>query len=88
MKTEVFEKAILEQGLEPVEVKLKRNQVTWFISRDKKTRELVVFDKTGMAFILEKFDWHGQNLNIQYKGKNVMVNDRQATKCPLFRLWD
>ena len=92
MKTEVFEKAILQQDLKPVEVKLRKNQVIWFAAIDERTKEMVVYDKTGMAFLIDKFDWHGQELNIKYKEDNpegnVMVNNQEAKRCPFFRLWD
>ena len=88
MKTEVFEKAILQQNLQPVEVKLSKNQVKWFVARDEKTKELVVFDYKGMAYCIDYFDWHGQDLDIKNKNENVTVNGIEAERCPLFRLWD
>ena len=79
MKTEVFEKAILKEGLEPVEVKLQRGQVMFFVAKSKSTDYVVIYNKYGWAYLSEGIDLN-EAVNITYSDHIKMVVNGKEIK--------
>ena len=57
MRVKEFEEAILAKGLKPKEVRLEHNHVKWFICKDYRYKDIVVFDKEGKAYVVFNYTW-------------------------------
>lgn len=87
MKTEVFEKAILKEGLEPVEVKLHRGQVMFFVAKSKDTSYVVIYNKYGWAYVTSNLDL-SQQLNITYSDDvKIIANGIELKRISYFNLF-
>lgn len=88
MRINDFEPKILGKGLVPVEVKLERNAVKWFVCHRPEGNSIVVFDEDGKAWEVEKHNLPDNlpSSNVIYYSvgglvdKAVVVNGKTASR--------